>query len=511
MTASGRCPPTRRCCSCAEGGRVSAGTLAVAPDLALLRLARHRFALILAALLLGGLGTLSVLTYLRARSLIEQQTTTRTLPLTTDAVVSGIEHDLLQPIVASTLMADNNFLETILNRKEDDSTSLHQYLRRVQERTGAATAFLVSEATRNYHHSSGILKTLHQDDDRDAWYQRFVDSGEQLELNIDRDTADPSRLTAFVNVRIEDNRGKLLGVTGLGLDARDLQKQLQRYQQSFGVRILLVNRSGRIVLASDQTHGQLQQLPLIGLNSGRILGASDLSLRLHDQREDLYVRSTRIPELNLTLVVIQARSPEEEAFHQLLLQSLAAAMMIGVVLMILAQATLGRDQKQLETLARTDKLTGLLNRRQFELSFSELSQRAERSGTPLAAVVMDIDFFKRVNDTYGHPAGDAVLRHVSHRIACQVRESDPLFRWGGEEFLLLLLGCDEHRARERLEAIRADLRAHPLDQNQQPLPVTLSFGLSIHQQGESSSELLQRADRALYTAKREGRDRICSL
>ena len=73
------------------------------------------------------------------------------------------------------------------------------------------------------------------------------------------------------------------------------------------------------------------------------------------------------------------------------------------------------------------------------------------------------------------------------------------------------MGCDEQRARERLEAIRADLRAHPLDLNQQPLPVTLSFGLSIHQQGESSSELLQRADRALYTAKREGRDRICSL
>ena len=174
---SGRCPPTRRCCSCAEAGTISAGTLAIASDLALLRLARHRFALILAALLLGGLGTLSVLTYLRARSLIEQQITTRTLPLTSDAVVSGIEHDLLQPIVASTLMADNNFLETILQHKEGDSAALHQYLRRIQERTGAATAFLVSEATQNYHHSSGVLKTLHQDDAHDAWYQRFVDSG----------------------------------------------------------------------------------------------------------------------------------------------------------------------------------------------------------------------------------------------------------------------------------------------------------------------------------------------
>ena len=104
-----------------------------------------------------------------------------------------------------------------------------------------------------------------------------------------------------------------------------------------------------------------------------------------------------------------------------------------------------------------------------------------------------------------------MLRHVSHRIARQVRESDPLFRWGGEEFLLLLLGCDQPMARERLEAIRADLRAHPLDLNQQPLPVTLSFGLALYQQGESSHDLVQRADQALYKAKREGRDRVCSL
>ena len=489
----------------------------------LLRLARHRFALILAALVLGGLGTLSVLTYLRARTLIDRQVTTRTLPLSADAVVSSIEHDLLQPVVASTLMADNSLVEHQLQRGEDKRAALQSYLHRIQQRTGAATAFLVSDATRRYYHSSGVLKTLLENNPGDSWYQRFIDSGEDLELNIDRDTADPRRTTAFINVRIEDEQGRLLGVTGVGLDVRELQNQLKRYQQQYGVRILLVDRNGLIVLASDQTRGTLQDLPLLGAESAKILGASDLTLHLRDKREALYVRTTRIPDVGLPLLVVHPRSPEEAAFHQLLIQNLAAAVMISVVMIILAQATLGRDQQQLETIARTDKLSGLLNRRQFDRNFAELSSRAQRSGSRLAAVVMDIDHFKRVNDTHGHLVGDAVIRHVSRCIASQVRESDPLFRWGGEEFLLLLPGCDQAMALERLEAIRTELRTHPLDLAQlperpdqsadapQPLPVTLSFGVTTYQPGESSTALLQRADEALYTAKREGRDRICSL
>jgi len=230
-----------------------------------------------------------------------------------------------------------------------------------------------------------------------------------------------------------------------------------------------------------------------------------------------------LPNTGLTVVVLNTSDPEETAFHQLLLQNLAGAVLISVVLVVVAQATLGRDQQQLEHMARTDKLSGLLNRRQFDQTFDELSQRTQKSGSKLAAVVMDIDYFKGVNDTHGHLVGDAVIRHVSRCITSQVRESDPVFRWGGEEFLLLLPGCDSAKACARLEAIRSELRNHPLDLAQledtapeaegtsQPLPVTLSFGLAIHQTGESSAALLQRADVALYKAKREGRDRICSL
>ena len=420
-------------------------------------------------------------------------------------------------------MADNSLAGMLARDGKSNNADLSNYLRRIQQRSGAATAFLVSDKTKQYYHSSGVLKTISPNDPNDRWYQDFVDSGHELELNIDHDTADPSRRIAFVNVHLDNEQGQLLGVTGVGLNASELQDQLQLYQKQYSVKILLVNRSGDIVLASDQSSGKLGKQPLIGPLSSRILNSPDLKLQLPDGSHDAFIRTTRLSNTGLTVVALNTSDPEEMAFHQLLLQNLAGAVLISVVLVVVAQATLGRDQQQLEQIARTDKLSGLLNRRQFDQTFEELSQRAQKSGSKLAAVVMDIDHFKGVNDSHGHLVGDVVIRHVSQCITSQVRNTDPVFRWGGEEFLLLLPGCDTATASARLEAIRSELRHHPLDLAQlqdsahqangtaQPLPVTLSFGLAIHQPGESSTALLHRADTALYTAKREGRDRICSL
>jgi diguanylate cyclase (GGDEF)-like protein len=143
-------------------------------------------------------------------------------------------------------------------------------------------------------------------------------------------------------------------------------------------------------------------------------------------------------------------------------------------------------------------------------------------GLPLAVALMDIDHFKAINDNHGHGIGDAVIRHVSQLIQASLRQGDPLFRWGGEEFLLVLPGCGLDEARQQLEAIRRELRADPfpmagaLPARHQPggrvsgdgLAVTMSFGLTLHGDGEPSAEVVRRADRALYAAKKAGRDCI---
>ena len=466
----------------------------------------------LAALLLGGFSAVSLLSYMRARSLLDRQITTSTLPLTSDAIISSLEHDLLQPVLASGLMADNTFLEEALIKGEAQPAQLSEYLRGIKQKTGAITTFLVSEGTDRYYHPSGILKRLSPADPQDRWYYRFRDSAQPIEINIDRDTADLSRTTAFINVRLQDAEGRFLGATGLGLDLRFLQNLLRRVQWQYGARILLVDQHGRVVLSSDGSLGTLQTTEELGPISRQILQQSNTNLRVDANGHDLYVRSTRIADVGWTLVVIQKRSAEQRAFINLLTQNLVAALLVSVVLLVCAQLTLGRDQQRLETIAQTDSLSGLLNRQVFEPLFQQLSAQCLRRQEPLSVALMDIDHFKQVNDSHGHLVGDAVICHISRRLSSHRREADPLFRWGGEEFLLLMPGCTLVEARERLESIRRDLHTHPLaleDPGATDLAVTMSFGLTVHTAGEDSSQPLQRADQALYAAKHAGRDRIC--
>ncbi|MEB3333107.1 MAG: diguanylate cyclase [Synechococcaceae cyanobacterium] len=473
---------------------------------------RNRFLLVLAALLLGGFSAVSLLSYQRARALLDRQITSSTLPLSSDAIIASLEHDLLQPVLASGLMADNTFLEDALRRGEAQPDQLSAYLKGIQQKTGAITTFLVSERSGRYYHPSGILKRLSAADPQDRWYYRFRDSGQPIEINIDRDTADLSRTTAFINVRLQDATGRFLGATGLGLDLRFLQDVLQRMQSQYGARVLLVDQRGRVVLSSDGRLGSLQSTEGLAPLSRRILAQSHTNLRVGAGGSDLYVRSTRLADVGWTLVVIQKRSAEQSAFIDLLTQNLVAALLVSVVLLVIGQLTLGRDQQRLQTIAQTDSLSGLLNRQVFEPLFQQLSAQCQRRKEPLTLALMDIDHFKQVNDTHGHLIGDAVICHVSRRLSRHLREADPLFRWGGEEFLLLMPGCTLEEARERLETIRRDLHTHPYaaaTPGAADLAVSLSSGLTEYLPGEESSQMLHRADQALYSAKQAGRDRIC--
>jgi diguanylate cyclase (GGDEF)-like protein len=483
---------------------------------------KSRFLPILATLILGGFTCLSLLSYLRARDLMDRQITSGTLPLASDAIVSQLEYLLLKPMLASGLMGGNNFIEDNILSGEPRPALIQDYLARIQGKTGAITSFLISDRSLRYYHPSGILKQISNRDPQDRWYYRFRESGRSIEINIDRDTADLNRTTVFINVPLRDRNGRFLGATGLGLDLRGLQQRLRSYQQRYGARILLVDQEGQIGLASDQSRGRLQQMEGLSRALPRLLAKGSSTEVISQRGRKLFVRAALIPETDWHLVVIQQRTAEQSAFIDLLAQNLAAAVGLSLILVTLAHLTLGRAQQRLERLARTDLLSGLFNRSVFEALFQKHAASTQARSLPLAVALMDIDHFKAINDSHGHAVGDAVIRHICQLIQASVREGDPLFRWGGEEFLLLLPGCGLGEARERLEAIRRQLRAHPFPLAEasaapqqsgrmakgEELAVTLSLGLALHGAGEPSAEVVRRADRALYAAKQAGRDCI---
>lgn len=166
-------------------------------------------------------------------------------------------------------------------------------------------------------------------------------------------------------------------------------------------------------------------------------------------------------------------------------------------------------QATLREVSSHDFLTGLWNRREiFDFLNRELF-RAKRQQLPVSVIMADVDFFKRVNDTLGHPVGDTVLIEVAHRLRSMLRGYDGIGRYGGEEFLLVLPSCDLKAVRERAEQLRSAIAASTIGTLQCPVQVTVSMGIAASENADMSAEvLLEAADAALYEAKQKGRNRV---
>lgn len=167
--------------------------------------------------------------------------------------------------------------------------------------------------------------------------------------------------------------------------------------------------------------------------------------------------------------------------------------------------------RRLTELSRTDSLTGLTNRRGLDESLSQLWADASGNETPLAVVMIDVDYFKKYNDHYGHPLGDECLKKVAAVLATSVRDIDQVARYGGEEFVIVMPGADREiacqiagRVRENVERLREEHATSPVGY------VTVSGGVSATVPGGATSmaQLLEQADDGLYGAKRDGRNRI---
>ncbi|MBB1267988.1 sensor domain-containing diguanylate cyclase [Shewanella sp. SR44-3] len=173
------------------------------------------------------------------------------------------------------------------------------------------------------------------------------------------------------------------------------------------------------------------------------------------------------------------------------------------------EAKLLTTQEKLRELALTDELTGIANRRSFVDSVKVELNRQDRQHTPAALLILDMDFFKRVNDTYGHQAGDEVLQQVARLIGKQLRPYDIFGRIGGEEFAIFLADTDKELAYLIAERLRISIYNTPIRFASMTLSVSASIGLCEHLVGSGFQNMYEKADIALYQAKKLGRNQVC--
>lgn len=165
-------------------------------------------------------------------------------------------------------------------------------------------------------------------------------------------------------------------------------------------------------------------------------------------------------------------------------------------------------ENELKQLATKDALTGILNRYKINIKIEEEIKRVNRYEKPFGLLMFDIDYFKKVNDTYGHDVGDYVLQEISHLVENTIRETDSFGRWGGEEFMILMPYTSEETLVKIAEKIRQIIAKHTFKDVGH---VTISIGVTFYKKHEEKEKLIKRVDTALYEAKAQGRNKVISL
>jgi diguanylate cyclase (GGDEF)-like protein len=190
--------------------------------------------------------------------------------------------------------------------------------------------------------------------------------------------------------------------------------------------------------------------------------------------------------------------------HELKVRLRAGTRLVDLQAQLLSAREALREQATKDSLTRLWSRSSILEIMQRELS------RGQRENSPVGVVLLDLDHFKAINDTYGHFAGDAVLKEATRRMQGAIREYDSMGRYGGEEFLVLFPGCDQQSTPERAERLRSCLASEPLLLNDISVTLTASFGATAALPGvdNSSENLIRTADDAMYRAKRLGRNRV---
>jgi diguanylate cyclase (GGDEF)-like protein len=230
----------------------------------------------------------------------------------------------------------------------------------------------------------------------------------------------------------------------------------------------------------------------------------------------IFSKEQRFPNFG-SLIVLPLQKEEGDSIGALTVAARKPGVFAGhrrdILELIAAQVAIKIDlaqvHEQINKIAKIDELTNLANHRTFQHAFDVMLNRAQRRSGQLCLIMCDIDYFKRINDTYGHPFGDQVLKAIADALAGTVRTVDLAARYGGEEFAIILEDSDEYGGMEMAERIRSKIEALSLHKNNDTINITISLGLAAFpNDGDKKSLLIDHADQALYKAKAGGRNCI---
>jgi diguanylate cyclase (GGDEF)-like protein len=460
---------------------------------------------LLGLILLTAFSSIILLNYISARGSMKTEIVKSSLPLLRENIYTKILRDLLPPMQIASLMANDNFLVGWVEDGEKNVSEIIDYLDRIRTEYGFHSAFFISEASRRYFHPEGVHKVISPDDDHDVWYFDFIASGEKFDLDVDSDEVVEDLITIFINNRLENSTGELLGVTGIGIEMKGFSGFLAEQQEQFDRVIYLIDDSGIV-----QAHSDLSQVEKVDIH--QIEGLDGITGDIINNTQEAYtgqykyqgntivLTSRYIPEIDWYVIVEHDEHAAMAEIRRHLYESLIIGIVAFVLVLTLSIITISRYDSRMEAMAITDALTGVANRRALEAALPRMLYRRNRQDGSVSLLLIDIDNFKGLNDEFGHQAGDGVLESFARDADAVIRQDDLLVRWGGDEFIIISESNIAGARRIAEEIMRRF--------SESEIRVTLSIGIAEASSGDDSVSLMKKADSALYDAKKHGRNRI---
>ena len=458
-------------------------------------------------LLVSSIGN-SVINYNSSLGIMQKQLKEQALPLSVANIYKEMQKNIIKPYLTSSMMANDTFLLQWLENDEHSVSKVTEYLKKIQNEYGMLATFLVSEKTKNYYTHNGFLEKISPDNRDNKWYFEFKNLDKDHEINIDLNTKITSVPIMFINFKMFNKQSEYLGATGVGIEVSYINNLLHTYESKYKLKASFLDKDGNYIMTHDSHKDCLDDVPELSSQKESILSKASYMSSYMSKGSERLVHSTYVKELDIYLIV-EAKLSDftqdiEDTFKMNILLSLLLTFFIGFVLINRIRVY----NEELETLAKCDTLTSLLNRRSFEEQFSYHLSLSKRKNETLSLIFIDVDNFKKINDQYGHHIGDQVLEEFSNILKENFRKTDCISRWGGEEFVVLLVDTSLDDALKLAKKIRL------LTESSQELytllnkPVTISSGVTEVKDEDTQDSVITRADTAMYNAKQNGKNRV---
>ncbi|WP_339719172.1 sensor domain-containing diguanylate cyclase [uncultured Paraglaciecola sp.] len=459
----------------------------------------HRSILILFVVVVVSIVTLihiSVSKIVAEQSRAQQQSHSPALQL--------IVEQLMQPLHISQTLAKAKELKDLMLDPEVNEEQVFATLKRLN-REFSLNFFIASEISRTQYDSEG--KKIELTEGKVDWYFRYKAQPE----NAMADIGQWQNPQFYIDLKIYDDEQNFLGVFGVGKSLNEFTQVFSEYKKSYGYDFIFVDQNKDITLTSDPdllikgvTFKNLADLPWFQSLQPEQQQGSLNNLLLQINGQESLIAELNIQPFDWTLYIITPLQSRQTEISRGFIFSVVTLLALIFGLFLLIYNLLYYFKKDIQKIKQIDILTELANRSNISLKFEELMYEKQS----VSLVLIDLDNFKPINDTHGRKAGDIVLRQVAQMLQSNIRTTDILGRWGGEEFILLMPDTGPHEAVELCQELCKKLGAMTITTGTTSIQLTASFGVSFTATSRTMSEVISAADDALFSAKRDGRNMV---